>query len=300
MALYQARVSTPRSPAEVFAYLSDFSSVAEWDPGVVRAKRLDEGPLQVGSTFEVVVTLLSRELPLRYRVLEIDPPHRIVLEASNAALRSYDVIRVAPEGTGARVEYDAQLDLRGLARAFDPALQLGFDRVGRDAAEGLASALGGRWRESCEGRSLVPCLWVSRDVDAPAEAVWELLVDFEAWTEWGPSLSDVDCADTRLGPDSHGRVRPRVGPWLPFAVDSYRPGEEWSWRVAGLPATRHRVQATGPDRCRVEFGVPLPAAPYLAVCREALDRIAAHFEPADSPPRTRAGAGTREKRTAAA
>lgn len=278
MALYQVRVSTPRPPAEVFDYLSDFSSVAEWDPGVVRAARVDTGPLRVGSLFDVTVRLFSRELTLRYRVLELDPPRRITLEAEGFGLRSHDVIRVAPEGTGARVEYDAQLDLPGLARAFDPALQIGFDRVGRDAAEGLARALGGRWREECEGRSLLPCLWVTREVEAPAEAVWERLVDFGAWTDWGPSLAEVECADARLGPDSRGRVRPVLGPWLPFAVEGYREGHEWSWRVAGLPATRHRVSALGPDRARVEFGVPLPAALYLAVCREALGRLAAHFE----------------------
>ena len=278
MALYQARVTTSRSPDEVFSYLSDFQSVAEWDPGVTRAVRLDEGPVRIGSLYDVTVSLLGRELELRYEVLEIDPPQRVVLEARAPGLRSYDVIRVESEGRGARVEYDALLDLSGPLRAFDPALQLGFDRVGRDAAQGLARALGGHWREEREGRTLVPCLWVSKDLAVPAESVWDLLTDTESWSEWGPTLAEVECDERRIGPDSEGRVRPVYGPWLPFEIEGFRHGQEWSWRVAGLPATRHRVSATGPDRCRVEFGVPVPAAPYLAVCRQALERIAERFE----------------------
>jgi hypothetical protein len=33
------------------------------------------------------------------------------------------------------------------------------------------------------------------------------------------------------------------------------------------------VEALGPDRCRVGFGVPWVAAPYLLVCRAAIIRI---------------------------
>ena len=40
MARYNASVYSPRPPGEVFAYLSDFSTTAEWDPGVVEAERL--------------------------------------------------------------------------------------------------------------------------------------------------------------------------------------------------------------------------------------------------------------------
>jgi hypothetical protein len=43
--------------------------------------------------------------------------------------------------------------------------------------------------------------------------------------------------------------------------------------VAGIPATGHRVEPLGPERCRVVFEVPLLAAPYLAVCRVAALKI---------------------------
>ena len=43
--------------------------------------------------------------------------------------------------------------------------------------------------------------------------------------------------------------------------------------VTDLPATDHTVEPMGPDGCRVGFGAPALAAPYLAVCRMALSRL---------------------------
>jgi hypothetical protein len=54
MARYTATVETPRTRRDVAAYLSDFSTTQEWDPGVVEAQRLDDGPVGVGSRFRIV------------------------------------------------------------------------------------------------------------------------------------------------------------------------------------------------------------------------------------------------------
>jgi hypothetical protein len=123
-----------------------------------------------------------------------------------------------------------------------------------------------------DGRRLVAAREFARD---PATA-WDRLVDTAAWPEWGPSVAAVDCDDRRVRAGSTGRVRvARLGAWVPFRVtarewDGSR--GRWTWRVAGVPATGHAVAPT--DRgCRVSFEAPLAAAPYLPVCRRALDRF---------------------------
>lgn len=40
MAHYRASIDTQQPREEVFAYLSDFSTTREWDPGVAEAERL--------------------------------------------------------------------------------------------------------------------------------------------------------------------------------------------------------------------------------------------------------------------
>jgi len=76
MARYKASLDTPRPPDEVFAYLSDFSTTAEWDPGVVEAERLGDPPIAEGSEFWLVADFLHRKTTLTYSIIEYDPPGR--------------------------------------------------------------------------------------------------------------------------------------------------------------------------------------------------------------------------------
>jgi uncharacterized protein YndB with AHSA1/START domain len=145
MARYATTVTSPGSPTEVFEYLADFSSTAEWDPGVSEARSLTTEPLRVGARFQLVADFLGRRVPLEYRTVEVDPPHRVVLRAETRAVVSEDTITVsALPGFGAEVTYDARLHLRGALRVADPVLGLLFRRVGDRAKAGLASTLSRR------------------------------------------------------------------------------------------------------------------------------------------------------------
>ena len=116
------------------------------------------------------------------------------------------------------------------------------------------------------------------DVDAPAEDVWDLLIDLDAWPRWGPTVRAAALDDGRrhLSAGATGRVRPIAGPGLPFRVTDWEEGPDerrWSWSVAGVPATTHAVRRLGPDACRVEMGVPWWAPGYVAVTGLALLRL---------------------------
>lgn len=160
---------------------------------------------------------------------------------------------------------------------------------------------GGRPREdrrlarTPDGRRLE----LSREIAAPAETVWSLFTDTDYWTDWGPTISavelddNVDAADTdavdtadadaarittgadldgtRITAGTTGRVRV-AGVWLPFSITTcgdYR----WTWSVARIPATGHRVEPLGPNRCRAVFELSPLAVGYAPVCRVALRRL---------------------------
>lgn len=117
-----------------------------------------------------------------------------------------------------------------------------------------------------------------RDVDASAETAWDLLADTRRWPEWGPSVRGVDCETDRIRAGSTGRVRVPGGLWVPFEIDtlsppaSGKPGR-WTWRVAKIPATGHRVEKLAAGRSRLVFELPVLAAGYAPVCRRALGRL---------------------------
>lgn len=114
---------------------------------------------------------------------------------------------------------------------------------------------------------------VSRTIEVPAAVAWEVLTDTHVWSTWGPSVAGVDHDGRYLHAGSRGRVRTAVGPTIPFEVSDFEPGRRWAWRVAGVPATGHRVDPLGDTRCRVVFEIPAVAAAYAAVCWVALRRI---------------------------
>jgi hypothetical protein len=119
-----------------------------------------------------------------------------------------------------------------------------------------------------------PGMWtVSRRIDAQAETVWNILTELVYWPKWGLTVSGAaldDAGPLRLG--SKGKVWTPVGVPLPFEIDEFEPGRMWSWKVAGVPATKHGVNPEG-NGCRVWMSSPVWAPAYLPVLAVALRRI---------------------------
>jgi hypothetical protein len=139
-------VSSTRPPDEVFAYLADFRSVAEWDPSVKTAAHVDGGePISVGAIFRVTTKTTLSEVVLDYTTIELERPDRIVLRGENNSMVSLDTIVIRDDGRGgAAVTYEAKIDLKGIRKLADPLLQLGFKRLGDKARDGLRSTLNRR------------------------------------------------------------------------------------------------------------------------------------------------------------
>jgi len=117
-------------------------------------------------------------------------------------------------------------------------------------------------------------LGVGRRFAVPCDVLWDMITDTAKWPRWGPSVRAVSCPDRWIGQGSRGAVLTAVGLWLPFVVSRCDPLRYWEWRVAGIPATGHRLTASGPHGCRLDFELPLLWLPYALVCRRALENIA--------------------------
>jgi carbon monoxide dehydrogenase subunit G len=157
MARYRATIDTPREREDVFAYISDFSTTEEWDPGVVEAERCSEAAVGAGTEFRLLATFLGRKTALTYRIVEYDPPHAVTFRGENATVISNDRITFEALGEGTRITYDAELLLKGPLRLADPLLSLAFNRVGDRALAGLKHKLAPAQPEALSalsGRSL--------------------------------------------------------------------------------------------------------------------------------------------------
>ncbi len=141
MARYVASLVTARPLEEVFDYLADFSTTAEWDPGVVSASRVGDGDVGLGSRFDLVTQFMGRTTELSYEIVAFDRPRLVTLRGENATVVSLDTITFEASGEGTRLTYDADLTLKGALRLGDPLLKLVFGRIGDAAVGGLSKRL---------------------------------------------------------------------------------------------------------------------------------------------------------------
>lgn len=141
MARYRTRIESALPQAEAFAYMADFANARVWDASVSEARRVGEGPIGIGSAFDLVARFAGRDVALRYEIVEYDSPRRVVLEARRPRFVSRDTVTVESAGSGSVVRYDATLTFGGLGRLLDPIMQRIFNRVGARATLGMQTAL---------------------------------------------------------------------------------------------------------------------------------------------------------------
>lgn len=134
------RISRP--PQEVFDYLANFETTAEWDPGIVEATKTSSGPVGVGSTFDLISDFRGRKIPVAYQMTEYEPPTRFVIVGRNKQFTGIDEIHFSPDGDGTRVDYTADFRMQGIARLFAPFMGGIFEKLSEEAMEGMKKTLG--------------------------------------------------------------------------------------------------------------------------------------------------------------
>ena len=137
------RTITTDAPLDrVFAYLADFSTNAEWDPGTESAvARDDDGP-KLGQKYDLVVTFGDRKLDMVYEITALKENRLITLIGDGSTTHAIDTMEFSevPDG-GTSVTYIADIKLKGLLRLAEPFLRGKFNELGDKAEAGMAEQL---------------------------------------------------------------------------------------------------------------------------------------------------------------
>ena len=144
--LYRKTIEVSCPPEDAFAYVSDFSRVAEWDPGVVESRALGDGAaLGVGSRFELEALFRGNRQRFEYVVTAFDEGRRRVrLLGEGEKARSRDEVSVDRVAGKTRISYEAEIRLKGALRTVEPFLGGAFRRMGDAALDGLQRRLDAR------------------------------------------------------------------------------------------------------------------------------------------------------------
>ena len=87
-------IEVPRSVEESFAYVADFTTVAEWDPGIHESRKVS-GDGGVGTVYEVQAEFRGKTMPFTYTVtaLEAERPHRPRRRGGEGDVARHDRVR---------------------------------------------------------------------------------------------------------------------------------------------------------------------------------------------------------------
>lgn len=141
MGILRERIETSLPVDDAFAFVADFGNSAQWDPGVASAERLDAGPLGVGARYRLGIRMGSRVAPMDYEVIVFEPLRRVVLAGTGSGVEAEDEILFEATPTGTRIDYTADIRLRGLMRLATPFAAGALARIARDARDGMQRAL---------------------------------------------------------------------------------------------------------------------------------------------------------------
>lgn len=106
---YEVSVDVAAPPERAWAILADVERWPEWTASTRSVRRLEEGPLQAGSTARVEQPGLA---PMTYRVTGFTPGADFTWVARRAGIQVVAAHRLAPRGDGA-CAVTLTLDMRG-------------------------------------------------------------------------------------------------------------------------------------------------------------------------------------------
>lgn len=143
----ERQLDLARSITDVFRYLDDFSTIEQWDPGVLTAEKMDPGTPAVGTRFALVLRLPGRQVPMTYTLITRRPPEGLMpavlsLKGCGDGFAATDTLTLTPLPSGhTRLDYRAELDLGKVPALLKPMLSVWGQRLAEQAMHGLRQAL---------------------------------------------------------------------------------------------------------------------------------------------------------------
>ena len=106
-----ARIAAP--PERVFGYVADLDNLAEWQTGIVTARRTSDGELGVGSTALIVRELMGQRVEAPLTVTEHDPPRRLGVSSEVSGVKAAATFDCAPAESGSATDLTFAMEIRG-------------------------------------------------------------------------------------------------------------------------------------------------------------------------------------------
>lgn len=129
------------SPAQALDFIANFDNLMQWDDSVTAVNTPDDQTFGVGAKYTVDLMFAGRAQRMEYYVRQYVAGEYAELVGTNDGSTAIDRVTVKEHPNGARVTYDADIQIHGPFRYLDPILALLFAPTVNRAVQGMKRAL---------------------------------------------------------------------------------------------------------------------------------------------------------------
>lgn len=129
-----------RPLSDVFCYLSDFSTIAEWDASVVSCQKISDGAIGVGTKFDLILKSAGRHVAMDYTLKTYQTQH-LVFEGIAKDFVAIDSIWFKETVQGTEITWQADITFEGILAHLLPIMKPALLKLGKTSMQGLAQAL---------------------------------------------------------------------------------------------------------------------------------------------------------------
>ena len=122
-------VDIARPPHEVFSVVTDLDQLSKWQPAVVGAEPLQDGPLRTGSRIKETREVRGKRLEQVVEISSLDPGREFGMRIVDGPLPVHGDLTFTPtDDGGTRLHMHAFGQANGAMRLLQPLLNVGLTR----------------------------------------------------------------------------------------------------------------------------------------------------------------------------
>ena len=126
-----------RPVQEVFEFLTDPENNRLWQDGVIKSRKISEGPVNVGTRGEDIRKYLGREFQITYEIVEYEPDKKLRFRSLSGPVQFEGSYALEPVKEGTRFSFTIQ----GEAGPFAALIGALAERMARKQVESDAASL---------------------------------------------------------------------------------------------------------------------------------------------------------------
>jgi carbon monoxide dehydrogenase subunit G len=123
MVHFELSIEIDRPVHEVWEYLIEPENVPEWQSSAVSSHQVSEGPIGLGARLRDERRFMGRRANSDVEVSEFEPERLFTLHGLSGPVRFTVRHRLSENGTGTRLDVEAEADPGGIGRLMRPVIE---------------------------------------------------------------------------------------------------------------------------------------------------------------------------------